>query len=43
MDCVPHDPSMIDNVHGGLCKADPSTSHEKDDEDDYYSTTCKYW
>ena len=33
MDCVPHDPSMLDNVHGDYA-ADPSSSHEKDDHDD---------
>ena len=32
LDCLPHDPSMIDNVMGDYAK-DPSTSHEKDDED----------
>ena len=32
IDCIPHDPSMLDNVSGD-CAVDPSTSHEKDDED----------
>lgn len=33
LDCIPHDPSMIDNALGSY-SSDPSTSHEKDDEDD---------
>ena len=32
IDCIPHDPSMLDNVSGD-CAVDPSTSHEKDDQD----------
>lgn len=32
IDCIPHDPSMLDNVSGD-CAVDPSTSHEKDDTD----------
>lgn len=32
LDCIPHDPSMLDNVSGSYGK-DPSTSHEKDDDD----------
>ena len=32
IDCLPHDPSMLDNVTGE-CAVDPSTSHEKDDTD----------
>ena len=32
IDCIPHDPSMLDNVTGD-CAVDPSTSHEKDDAD----------
>lgn len=32
LDCIPHDPSMIDNATGSYGK-DPSTTHEKDDED----------
>ena len=32
LDCIPHDPSMLDNVTGDY-SADPSTSAEKDDVD----------
>ena len=32
MDCVPHDPSMLDNTYGNY-SAEPSNSHEKDDKD----------
>ena len=32
IDCLPHDPSMLDNATGE-CAVDPSTSHEKDDTD----------
>ncbi|MGN0498505.1 MAG: dockerin type I repeat-containing protein [Acutalibacteraceae bacterium] len=32
IDCLPHDPSMLDNAMGEYAK-DPSTSHEKDDND----------
>ena len=32
IDCLPHDPSMLDNATGD-CAVDPSTSHEKDDTD----------
>jgi len=32
IDCIPHDPCMLDNALGE-CAVDPSTSHEKDDED----------
>lgn len=32
MDCVPHDPSMLDNVFGDYAN-EPSNSHEKDDID----------
>ena len=32
MDCVPHDPSMLDNTYGDY-SAEPSNSHEKDDKD----------
>ena len=32
IDCIPHDPSMLDNATGD-CAVDPSTSHEKDDTD----------
>lgn len=32
LDCIPHDPSMLDNVMGDY-SADPSTSAEKDDVD----------
>ena len=32
IDCLPHDPSMLDNVTGD-CAVDTSTSHEKDDTD----------
>ncbi|MCQ4021505.1 MULTISPECIES: dockerin type I repeat-containing protein [unclassified Ruminococcus] len=32
IDCIPHDPSMLDNATGSY-GADPSTSHEKDDDD----------
>lgn len=32
LDCIPHDPSMLDNVMGDYAK-DPSTTHEKDDLD----------
>ena len=32
IDCIPHDPSMLDNVTGD-CAVDPFTSHEKDDAD----------
>ncbi|MBQ2801750.1 MAG: starch-binding protein, partial [Lachnospiraceae bacterium] len=32
IDCVPHDPTMLDNATGE-CAVDPSTSHEKDDTD----------
>lgn len=32
LDCIPYDPSMIDNATGDYA-SDPSTSHEKDDED----------
>ena len=32
IDCIPHDPSMLDNALGD-CAVDPSTSHEKDDTD----------
>ena len=32
IDCLPRDPSMMDNALGD-CAVDPSTSHEKDDED----------
>ena len=32
IDCLPHDPSMLDNVYGTYA-SDPSTSHEKDDSD----------
>ncbi|MBD5090087.1 MAG: hypothetical protein HDT30_14995 [Clostridiales bacterium] len=32
IDCLPHDPSMLDNATGD-CAVDPSTSHEKDDAD----------
>ena len=32
IDCMPHDPSMLDNVFGSY-GADSSTSHEKDDDD----------
>ena len=32
IDCIPHDPSMLDNASGSY-SADPSTSHEKDDDD----------
>lgn len=33
IDCIPHDPSMLDNATGD-CAVDPSTSHEKDDADE---------
>lgn len=33
IDCLPHDPSMLDNVYGDYGK-DTSTSHEKDDLDE---------
>lgn len=32
MDCVPHDPSMLDNTYESY-GAEPSNSHEKDDKD----------
>lgn len=32
LDCIPHDPSMLDNVMGDY-GSDPSTTHEKDDLD----------
>ena len=32
IDCIPHDPCMLDNVYGTYAY-DPSTSHEKDDSD----------
>jgi len=32
IDCLPHDPSMLDNATEE-CAVDPSTSHEKDDTD----------
>ena len=32
MDCVPHDPSMLDNTYGDYGH-EPSNSHEKDDKD----------
>ncbi|MGN0186477.1 MAG: starch-binding protein [Paludibacteraceae bacterium] len=32
IDCLPHDPSMLDNVYGTY-GSDASTSHEKDDSD----------
>ena len=32
MDCVPHDPSMLDNTYGDYSQ-EPSNSHEKDDKD----------
>ena len=32
IDCLPHDPSMLDNATGE-CAVDPATSHEKDDTD----------
>lgn len=32
LDCIPHDPSMLDNALGEYGK-DPSTTHEKDDDD----------
>ena len=32
IDCLPRDPSMMDNATGD-CAVDPSTSHEKDDAD----------
>lgn len=32
MDCLPHDPSMLDNVFGSYA-SEPSNSHEKDDND----------
>ena len=32
MDCLPHDPCMLDNVFGSYA-AEPSNTHEKDDND----------